>query len=333
MMPNNSPNNFPTRILALGAELNGKLGNNWSMMRQPDAMQELESESLYSIGAKRSYVPALGEITWEIPQALADRAYYSCVCRAEDGGGIGYVRVPNYNYNKDAVRIYEDIIARFEQTTQVMVFDQVNNAGGSMFQMYALLSMLTDRPLALPEHQITIDEDYAAVAADIIADAELGEDLTPDERPPPERIAYARFVLAERAAGRGTGYNLSRPVHLEGVAEILPATIHYTKKIVVLINELTFSAGEFLAATVQDNRRATLFGYKTAGAGGCAKRIPVPSGNFELTVTWTIARRITGEYIENIGIRPDFTYQTVGEDFRNGHLGYRKALLAAINLL
>jgi hypothetical protein len=52
---------------------------------------------------------------------------------------------------------------------------------------------------------------------------------------------------------------------LNGVAEILPAKNPYTKKIVVLINELDFSAAEFLAAILQDNKRATLFGESTGG--------------------------------------------------------------------
>ncbi|WP_353064115.1 S41 family peptidase [Tunturibacter psychrotolerans] len=54
------------------------------------------------------------------------------------------------------------------------------------------------------------------------------------------------------------------------MAENLPAKTHYTKKIVVLINGETFSAGEFLAAILQDNERATLFGT-TTGAEAVAQ--------------------------------------------------------------
>src|SRR5258708_38493009 len=107
-----------------------------------------------------------------------------------------------------------------------------------MCQMYALLSTLTDRAFALPQHEITISEEDAAVAADVVANAEAGETVPLDERPSPEQVAYSRFVLSERAAGRGTSDRLSNSVYLGGVTEILPAKSHYTKKIVVLINEL-----------------------------------------------------------------------------------------------
>jgi hypothetical protein len=325
------PTDFPSRILALGAKLDAKAGDCWSMVGpEPGPMARGDDWNPYDIGARRSWVPVLGEIVWEIPKTLEDRGYYAYTCQLGDGQQIGYVRVPDYNYNKDAVNIFEQVIARFESTTVAMVLDQVNNNGGSMFQMYALLSMLTDRALSLPEHQITIDDDYAAIAADVVADAEAGNAVPPDERPSPERVAYAKFVLSEKAAGR----RLSDWVYLEGVSEILPAKNHYTKKIVVLINELTFSAGEFLAAILQDNKRATLFGQRTAGAGGCAKALP---GSYSdlfridyITYTWTIARRTNGDYIENKGVHPDVAYKVTVDDLQYGHTDYRRALLATI---
>ncbi len=323
-----NPIDSSRHLLALGAELNAKAGDRWSMVASQAGEEDIDENNPFDIGAKRSWVPPLGEIVWEIPKQLESRAYYAYTCRARDDRQIGYVRVPNYNYNPDAVGIFgEEIIPRFESATAAMVFDQINNRGGSMFQMYALLGMLTDRALALPQHKITIDEDYAALAADIVADAEAGEAV------PSERVAYARLVLSEKAAGRGTGNAPSNPLYLEGVAQILPATIHYTKKIVVLINELTFSAGEFLGAILQDNKRATLFGVRTAGAGGCMKRYfhHGPVTEFSYTLTWTIARRTNGEYIENKGVQPDVACGLTAEDLRSGYVGYIQSLLATIN--
>jgi len=338
------PVDFPSRMLSLGAEFKQKAGDRWSMVGpQPgpmplaaDAETPLaeRQDTPYAMGARRSWVPALGESVWELPKALAARSYYAYVCRESGGQQIGYVRVPDYNYNEDAVNVFgEEIVARFESTTEAMVLDQVDNWGGSMFQMYALLSMLTDRALALPKHQIMIDEDYAAIAADVVANAEAGEAVPPDERPTPERVAYSRFVLSERAAGRGTGLKPSNPVYLEGVAEILPGKNHYTKKIIVLINELCFSAGEFLAAILQDNKRALLFGVRTAGAGGCAKRICIPNdlGVGDISMTWTIAQRTNGQPIEGVGVHPDVSYSVTAEDIRSGYANYRQALLATIN--
>jgi len=313
-------------MLAFGDELTARAGDRWSMLG-PAPNEPPAKGDPFAIGARRSWVPALGKIVWEVPKGNELRGYYAYICEASGSQQIGYVRVPDYDPNQDALKGFEEVITRFESTTEAMVFDQVSNRGGNMFQMYALLEMLTDKAMALPTHQITIDDDYAAVLADDVANAEAGEKV------PPERVAYARLVLSEKAAGRGTGLKPSNPLYLEGVAQILPAKNHYTKKIVVLINELDFSAAEFLAAILQDNKRATLFGQTTAGAGGCQKRISKPNdlGIADISWTWTIARRTNGEYIENKGIQPDVKYELTVEDIRSGFGGYRQALLATIN--
>jgi hypothetical protein len=201
--------------------------------------------------------------------------------------------------------------------------------------MYAILSSLTDRALILPQHQLALNEDDAAIASDTVALAEAGEAVPSDERPSPELVAYSRFVLSEIEAGRWRG-RLTNPVHLGGVTEILPAKNHYTKKIVVLINALDFSAAEFLAAILQDNKKATLFGERTAGAGGCVRRLtfpktfPSPLAIYHITLTWTVAWRTNGQPIENIGVHPDVSYSITAEDIRSGYAGYRQALLATI---
>lgn len=325
-----TPVDFPNHILTLGAELTTKVGDRWLMVGPAAADAGIGArgqDNPYAIGAKRSWVPTLGEIVWEIPKPLEDQAYYAYVCRVSDGRQIGYVRVPDYEHPSDTINVFaEAIVRRFEDTTAAMVFDQINNNGGSMFQMYSLLEILTDRTLALPQHQITIGDEDVALANDIIERARLGEEV------PPGRVDYSRFVVAEKAAGRGTGSNLSNPVYLDGVAELEPAKIHYTKKIVVLINELTFSAGEFLAAILQDNKRATLFGQRTAGAGGCVRPFHHEGlAPFDYTLTVTIARRTNGEYIENKGVQPDVICGETVEDIRQGHADYRRALLATID--
>ena len=182
--------------------------------------------------------------------------------------------------------------------------------------------------MPLPQHPLALDEDVAAIAADNVALAEGGD---PEERPTPELVAYSRFVLSEIEAGRK---RLTNPVHLFGVKEILPAANPYSKNIVVLINPLTFSASEFLAAILQDNGRAVLFGERTAGAGGCFKRRSIPNqlGVESFTVTWTIAWRANGQPIENVGVHPDVEYLLTVEDLQKGYGGYREALLGALGV-
>ncbi len=72
-------------------------------MARPDTTAAVGSHgSPFDIGAKRSWVPVIGEIEWEIPKEKETIAYYAYICRIGDGRQIGYVRVPDYNASKDA---------------------------------------------------------------------------------------------------------------------------------------------------------------------------------------------------------------------------------------
>lgn len=282
-----------------------------------------DSDDPYSPGAFRSWVPLLGDVIWEGPASLADGAFHAYTCRWIDDQRIGYVRVPHYEHDEGAIDGLRDIIARFEADTNALVLDQVSNPGGRMFQMYAVLALLTDAPLALPMHQITIRDDDVDVAEEDVAD---GETVSP------ERLAWAQFVLAERRAGRGTPGNLSTPWYVGGVTKILPDTVRYTKQIVVLIDKQTASAAEFLAAILQDNRRARLFGGATAGAGGCTRRSDsLRNYDLDFSYTRTIVHRTNGPPIENLGVLPDVRYEVTVDDLSSGYRGYRRALLASLH--
>jgi hypothetical protein len=89
--------------------------------------------------------------------------------------------------------------------------------------------------------------------------------------------------------------------------------------------EGTFNGSqEFLAAILQDNKKATLFGKRTAGAGACAKRIKLPPnqlGVVSLTLPWTRAWRTNGQPIEGLGVHPDVTYELTVEDLQGDYAG------------
>jgi C-terminal processing protease CtpA/Prc len=138
-------------------------------------------------------------------------------------------------------------------------------------------------------------------------------------------VNYAKFILSELKAGR----RLTNPTYIFGVEQIKPnPTVQYTKPIIVLINELDFSAADFFAAVMQDNKRATLFGVRTSGAGGAVKSVEFPNqfGIEHLAYTWTIAMRPIGKPIENLGVQPDEQYQITADDLRTAFAGYGKAL-------
>jgi C-terminal processing protease CtpA/Prc len=86
--------------------------------------------------------------------------------------------------------------------------------------------------------------------------------------------------------------------------------------VLLLVDEMTASGGDFFAAVLQDNHRGPLLGMRTMGAGGSV------FSNFDCTVftesvcaiTVSLMNRgvvISGTeyppspYIENVGVRPD----------------------------
>jgi C-terminal processing protease CtpA/Prc len=94
-----------------------------------------------------------------------------------------------------------------------------------------------------------------------------------------------------------------------------PATVNYTKPIILLVDEFSASGGDAFAATLQDNARALLVGYRTMGAGGNVVDWDATTYTEGMTrVTRSLMNRKTdiitadfpaAPYVENIGVRPD----------------------------
>jgi hypothetical protein len=286
----------------------------------PEILREFYQEGPYTMGTRKSYIPPLGDIFLE---TLDDDPYYAYIAYLEDGRRLGFIRIPDYNPNPEKLEYLNGLISLFNQETDMLVIDQVENAGGSMFFMYAIAAMLINEPAVnLPLHTLTVDDAELELAVDNLERAEFEDDWM-DERPSEETIAFSKFIVDEAKAGR----RRTGPTHLGGVKQIKPATHHYTKKVAILVDECTFSAGEFLAAILQDNKKALIFGMNTAGAGGCMKRFgPSPYSNAFITLSWTSAIRPSGTYIENIGIKPDVECSHNPADDKT----YRTMLLTAL---
>jgi C-terminal processing protease CtpA/Prc len=115
-------------------------------------------------------------------------------------------------------------------------------------------------------------------------------------------------------------YNENRgrtaPVSLTtGSLTLEPAPNAYAKPVLLLVDEMTASGGDFFAAVLQDNHRGPLLGMRTMGAGGSAA--PFVCTAFtegQCFITQSLMNRgvvISGTeyppspYIENVGVRPD----------------------------
>ena len=302
---------------------------------------DAEDDNPHQFGGKKSYVPKLGKVIWEND---ADKKFHAYIFRSEHGL-VGFIRIPTYGAGEEHAAEFLEIIKKMEEQTDALVIDQVNNPGGSVFYLYALAAMLTDRPLATPLHRVTItQEDVQSAVEDLEklekvkseedAQKELGETL--GGYPVSYEVAQffkenARFILEQWQSG----VRLSTPYYL-GIDKILPHPKgHYSKPILVLINESDFSGGDFFPAILQDNERATLMGVRTAGAGGYVKSISFPNllGLAGFSVTGSLAERVDKNPIENLGVKPDVDYALTADDMQKGYEPYKKKILEQVKTL
>lgn len=308
------------------------------------------------LGAVRSFLPLLGHPTWKydlnlITQMESKNAGYALdgsslpykigwfayIYKNEEGHSIGCLRIPHYSGEDEDFANLLPLIAYLERHTDALVIDQLNNPGGYAFFMYDLLSLLTPYPLLTPKHQVAINQKEVMEALEEIDSLQLYLTLNEGDKSAAiqnekleQVLGYYQFVIDEWNAGHA----LTQPTHIGGVESIQPHIgIRYTKPILMLINELDFSAGDFAPAILRDNHRAVLMGARTAGAGGAVTHFSFPNrhGIKKVSFTDTIAERVNLQKIENLGVVPDIEYRLTEEDLRNGYQDYKTVINQAVN--
>jgi peptidase S41-like protein len=91
--------------------------------------------------------------------------------------------------------------------------------------------------------------------------------------------------------------------------------VGYAKPMMVLTDEFSFSGADYFAATMQDNKAATLFGFRTGGLGGTNASynagayseavIGMLRGFMVRSTTVSAVGYPATNYVENVGVQPD----------------------------
>ncbi len=308
-----------------------------------DARFEADGDP-HGLGAKRSFLPRLGEV---VEEAEADDLFDWYIYENDDGKRVGVLRIPSYTPDDAELSVerFAEITRHLQERTDGLVIDQHNNPGGSVFYLYALASLLTDKPLPTPKHEMKITQAEVMRAKQLVdvtnalKGAPKSGDLartifgeTVQGYPVGSQFAhfihdYAKHILKEFESGK----SMTGPSHVFGVDQINPypdVDARYTKPILFLANERCFSGGDFMPAILQDAGRATVMGNRTAGAGGYVSGIE--SGNLmgvrSISVTGSVAMRASQKRIEDLGVEPDVQHAPTIEDLRHNYCDYAKGI-------
>jgi C-terminal processing protease CtpA/Prc len=100
-----------------------------------------------------------------------------------------------------------------------------------------------------------------------------------------------------------------------------------------MINELDFSGGDFFPAILQDNKRVTLVGSRTSGAGGYVLPLKFTNsfGLEAITFTGSLAERVDKNPIENLGVTPDVPIEMTAKDYQTGFTDYVSKVKAVVS--
>ncbi|MBL6988995.1 MAG: protease-like activity factor CPAF [Bacteriovoracaceae bacterium] len=307
-------------------------------------LKRADAENLFNIGGKKSYVPDLGAKIWESDK---DNKFHAYIYRHDSGKIIGYIRIPHYSGSEERFKAFKKIIKKYDAVTDGLIIDQINNPGGSLFYIYALISVLTDKTIVTPKEQETIVPSnvksaytYLPLLSDIRNDEEVhkffGEKNWNGYPLNMLTIYFLKGYFRHIIKQWELGNRLATPFYMWGTDHVNPdKEVNYTKPIVVLTNELDFSGGDFFPAILQDNKRATILGTRTAGAGGYVQQIRYPNmlGLSYFSYTGSIAKRVNNEPIENLGVTPDVEYSHTAKDYQENFVDYKEKINKTIKSL
>jgi len=302
----------------------------------------LSGHNPHSLGSKDGFLPELGNKVWEADNFNMFKAY---IYKNNDKN-IGYIRIPTYSvmfadfYIDDFIKI----VKHLEENTNALVIDQLNNPGGNIIYLYALASILTNKNLEPPKHIETLNQQEIYNSVRVV---EALDNINSDK--------MAKMMLGERIVGYPVDYDFVKNLknylnskieawnkgnirtsgdYILGIKNIKPnPEATYSKPIAILVNSLDFSGGDFFPAIMQDNKRATIIGTRTAGAGGYIRGVQYPNlyGLAYFSYTASIAERLNKAPIENLGVVPDVKLPFTEDDLQNNYSDYIKSVNSEIN--
>lgn len=261
---------------------------------------------------------------------------------------LGYIRIPSFAPNNPnaALSAFVREITYFQANTDGLIVDVMRNPGGDGSYTNVLLSFL------IPYQWRAIGFEVRATSEWVLSISSAVESAKAQGAPQTiiDQLQVIKDAIVEanqQLRGR------TKAIPLDDVSLIRdPITdakgnlLAYTKPVMLLVDEMSASAAEVFAGTIQDNARGILFGNRTMGAGGNVESWF--GGSYSeglvgfMSVTESLMNRKnpivtsdypTAPYVENIGVRPDIQadYMTADNLFSSGKPFVDAFIAAATN--
>lgn len=184
-----------------------------------------------------------------------------------------------------------------------VIVDLLDNGGGSIGLGLRLSQLFARARLTVPELRFRVSDRWL----------DTFEDQAQSGRTDAEKEIGRRLYEA-LSADRRKGKDLSEPHALDVLVPLdLQANDDLDRELdlALLVNESCASTCDLFAATMKDNRLATIVGTRSMGAGGNVRLVgTAPYGKFGLSVTESVALRRDGSFVENAGVSADVPVDT-----------------------
>jgi C-terminal processing protease CtpA/Prc len=255
-----------------------------------------------------------------------------------NGLRIGLIRIPNMTPSSTSAALSQlnTEIAFMNANTDALIVDVTRNTGGSINYTESIAQRL------FPTSFRTVGFEIRATAY-WIASFDASVVLAEQSGAPASVVTNLRNNRDEIIAAFNENRGRTVPISLNpsGNLTLDPATVAYSKPLMVLIDEFSASAAEMFASIIQDNHRGLLFGMRTMGAGGSVVSFDGTAYSEATTsITLSLANRgrvittpdyVPAPYIENIGVRPDITADIMTRtNLMTGGVPFTQAFVNAI---
>lgn len=247
-------------------------------------------------------------------------------------GNVGYLRIPHYYWRKDGnsdlenkgyedqvFAQYEYAIKKLEENTVGLIIDQDHNCGGSVTFEEKMVGLFMDKPFKGLQFR------FLASKAQYLEAKNWEKEFSDNTI---DREGFAEVIDLIKTDWLKGEYLTTKQLSFRGSGLVYPNYIHYTKPIVMLIDEMSGSGGDAFPSMMKGFGRAKLLGTRTIGAGGHV--VATPALNYSgitVEMTRSLFYRPDGVEVENNGAVPDFPYTPTREDFMYEYRNYQKFYL------